>query len=88
VETSAPDLGEAMPELELRPKIRDFMASGVLPNEPPVITRAGRGAPRKDASAICVESDPSVSYFWPGGFVVRLHTSCDALRKRVRYEDA
>jgi hypothetical protein len=77
-----------MPELELCAKIRDLMASGVLPNEPPVITRAGPGAPRKDACAICVESGATVSYFWPGGIVVRLHASCDALWKRVRYEDA
>ena len=77
-----------MPELELRAKIRDLMASGALPNEPPLITRAGQGAPRKDACVICVESDPTVSYFWPGGIVVRLHASCDALWKRVRYEDA
>ena len=71
-----------MTETELRHKVRALMAAGVLPSDPPVITRAGQGAHRQDACAICAESDPSVSYFWSGGVVVKLHASCDALWKQ------
>ena len=42
------------------------------------------GARHQDVCSICVEPDPTVSYFWPGGVVVRLHASCDAVWKQER----
>lgn len=73
-----------MTEIELRAKIHALMAAGTLPTEPPVITRAGQSAHQLDACTICAEPDPTVSYFCPGGLVVRLHASCDAIWKRER----
>jgi hypothetical protein len=70
-----------MPEFEIRAKIRALMASGVLPSEPPVIQRNGRDsadARRQDSCAVCAGPDPTVSYFWTGGVVVRPHAACDA----------
>ena len=33
---------------------------------------------------VCAEPEPTVSYFWAGGIVVRLHAACDALWKLER----
>jgi hypothetical protein len=82
-------------ELEARAKVRELMASGVLPNEPPVIHRAGRGTegerarrlldnPRPEPCTICNEPGPTISYLWLGGLVVRVHAACDALWKQER----
>ena len=74
-----------MTEADLRAKIRELMAAGSLPSEPPVIQRSGRdagGARRQDTCAICAKPDPTVRYFWTGGVVVRLHAACDALWKQ------
>ncbi len=77
----------ALTDIELRSRIRELIASGDLPSDPPVIHRAGDGAGgarRQDVCSICTEPDPTVSYFWPGGVVVRLHASCDAVWKQER----
>jgi len=75
-----------MIEAAHRARIRELMASGALPNDPPVIQRsgqlpAGRG---RDACVICTEPDPTVNYFWTGGLVVRVHAACDALWQQER----
>jgi hypothetical protein len=84
-----------MTDCALRAKIRELMASGVLPSAPPVIERAGRGTegdrarmvvdnPRAEPCAICGDSGPAISYFWPGGVVVHVHAACDAIWKQER----
>jgi hypothetical protein len=72
---------------EIRAKIRELIAGGALPSTPPVIQRSGQlsaAGRRPDVCAICADVDPTVSYFWPGGVLVKLHASCDALWKKER----
>ena len=80
---------------DLRAKIRELMASGTLPSSPPVIERAGRASegergrmtvdsPRPEPCTICDEAGPTISYFWPGGLMIRVHAACDALWKQER----
>ena len=74
-----------MTAVDLRAKIHTLMDSGALPKEPPVIHRAGKDsvwARRREACTICADPDLMVSYFWPGGLVVRLPAACDALWKQ------
>lgn len=79
---------------DLRAKIRELMASGVLPTDPPPITRPGPtstpgttrsktlvGGPHQEPCAICGEPGPQVQHFYIGGRVVRVHAACDALWK-------
>jgi hypothetical protein len=83
----------AMTDAQLRARVRDLIAAGELPNEPPVIHSSGDGgwrpaSPRRTARvetcAICGEPGPTVAYFWTGGLGVSLHAACDALWKLVR----
>ena len=78
---------------DLRAKVRELMASGVLPSAPPVIERAGRGTegdrarmvvdnPRAEPCSICNESRPTIAYLWPGGVMVRVHAACAAIWKQ------
>ena len=49
---------------ELRAKIHELMAAGILPKDPPVIHRASLGAvgaPRQDVCSICSAPEPTVS---------------------------
>jgi len=80
---------------ELCAKIRGLMASGILPNAPHVIERIGATSqnenarmvldnPRPEPCSICAEPDPQISYFWPGGQVVRVHAACAAIWKQER----
>ena len=72
-----------MTEPDLRAKIRELMASGVLPKDPPIIQRVAEvGARRQQPCAICAEPDPTISYFWTGGVMVCVHAACDATWKQ------
>ncbi len=84
-----------MTNTDLRTRIRELVASGVLPSAPPVIERAGRGTegdrarmllgnPSPEPCAICAEPETTITYFWPGGLVVRVHAACAALWKLER----
>jgi hypothetical protein len=84
-----------MTEAELRAKVHELMASGELPNEPPVIHQAGDGLQigGKKRSLhetahclICQQPGPSVTYFWTGGRMAMLHAACDAVWKRQQME--
>jgi ribosomal protein S14 len=78
---------------DLRAKIRELIASGVLPKEPPPITReAPAPMPNKSPTrtrigslharcTICGEPGPHVRYFYIAGRVVSVHAACDALWK-------
>jgi hypothetical protein len=80
---------------DLRAKIRELIASGVPPSAPPVIERASRASegdrarmtvdnPRPEPCSICDELGTTITYFWPGGVLVRVHATCDALWRQER----
>ena len=73
------------------------MASGVLPEGPPPITRPAPwstrgnkrskvlvGGPLHEPCTICGEPGPQIQYFYIAGVVVSVHAACDALWKRER----
>jgi ribosomal protein S14 len=79
---------------DLRAKIRELMASGVLPAEPAPITRPGLTStpgvkrsktvvdgPHQEPCAICGEPGPQVQHFYIAGQVVRVHAAYDELWK-------
>jgi hypothetical protein len=78
-------------ERMVRAKIRDLMASGILPrirSDGSLVDDAGRVGPGRrqvgpaEPSASCVvcdDSGPQVSYQAPLGLVLRLHVTCDTL---------
>jgi hypothetical protein len=81
-----------MSAADLRAKIRELMASGVLPKEPPPIvgpaswstsgnkqSRILIGWKLHGPCTICGEPDPQIQYSYLGGQVVRVHTACDTL---------
>jgi len=75
----------------LRAKIRDLMASGILPrvqSDDSLVDDAGRSVPGQchfgpaDLSAACIvcqDPGPQVSYQAPLGLVLHLHGKCDTL---------
>ena len=73
---------------ELRARIRELVASGDLPDEPPVVHRTGGGLWRVRGLAVpcvvCGEPDPLIAYFWTGGRVAHLHAACNAVWKQER----
>ena len=81
---------------ELRARIRQLMASGDLPSLPPLangtlpgpaaarVTRVVIGRPTPDPCLICGEADPTVSYWYVKGKVLRNHAACDALWRQER----
>ena len=82
---------------DLRVRIRDLMVSGVLPQDPPPVTRPAPwttpgnkrskiliGGPLHEPCTICGEPGPQVQYFYIGGRVVSVHAACDALWKQER----
>jgi hypothetical protein len=82
---------------ELHAKIRQLIASGVLPKEPAPITRPGPtstpgtkrsktlvGGPHQEPCSICGEPGPQVQYFYIAGRVVSVHAACDAVWKQER----
>jgi hypothetical protein len=77
-----------MTQAELRTKIRELMASGVLPSGPPLIERPRTHSvvknPLPEPCTVCGEPGPQVSYFYLAGFVVRVHAPCDALWQQER----
>jgi hypothetical protein len=88
-----------MSATDLRAKIRELMASGLLPEEPPPIvgpaswswstpgnkrSRIVIGWNLRGPCTICGEPDPQIQYSYIGGQVVRVHTACDALWQQER----
>ena len=75
----------------LRAKIRDLMASGLLPrvqSDGSLVDEAGRSVPGQrhvgpvDLSAACIvceDPGPQVTYQAPLGRVLHLHGTCDTL---------
>jgi hypothetical protein len=86
-----------MDQVELHAKIRELMTSGVLPADPPPITRPSPtstpgvkrskilvGGPLHEPCTICGEPDPQVQYFYIAGRVVLVHAACDAVWQQER----
>lgn len=86
-----------MSDAGLRAKIRELIASGVLPNEPAPITREAQapmpgkkpartriGGSRPASCTICGEPAPQVQYFYIAVQTVSVHAACDALWKQER----
>ena len=82
---------------DLRAKIRELIASGVLPGDPPLIerpandlpngrTRSLIGDPLREPCTICGDEGPQVSYFYVAGQVIRVHAACDAVWKQEQSE--
>jgi hypothetical protein len=88
-------------DVDLRAKIRELMASGVLPNELAPITRkvpaqmpskrparTGVWGSHQAPCTICGEPGPHVQYFYIAGQVVSAHAACDAVWKQVSAEES
>jgi hypothetical protein len=71
------------------------MASGNLPPVPPLadkaplgnavrVTRVVVGRPMPEPCLICGEANPTVSYTYANGKLVRIHAACDALCHQER----
>ena len=75
----------------LRAKVRDLMASGLLPrvqSDGSLVDHTGRSVPGlrqvgspyfSAACIVCEEPGPQVTYQVPHGLVVHLHSRCDTL---------
>ena len=75
----------------LRAKIRDLMASGILPrvqSDGSLVNEAGRSVPGERhvgppdlwaACIVCEDPGPQVTYQAPLGVVLHLHGKCDTL---------
>ena len=83
-------------DAELRAKIHELMASGVLSSESPSIARRGstdaggraRVAvvnPLPEPCSICGDPGPQIALFYTAGRAVRLHAACDALWQQERH---
>jgi hypothetical protein len=86
---------------DLHARVRELMASGVLPESPPPITRPAPwstpgnkrskilvGGKLHEPCTICGEPGPEIQYFYIAGLVVSVHVACDALWKREHETEA
>jgi hypothetical protein len=84
-----------MSEAALRARIRELMASGELPPQPPQaekvirgrslrLTRTIVGRATREPCLICGEPDPMLSYTFTDGRMIYLHGACDALWQQER----
>ena len=84
-----------MSEAALRAKIRELMASGGLPPQPPQVEKIVRGRSLRltrtivgratlEPCLICGKPDPMLSYTFSDGRVIHLHGGCDALWQQER----
>jgi hypothetical protein len=82
-----------MDQDELRARIRELIATGVLPGvlpaaqkiEPgqtPRVTQIAVGTYPHERCLVCEELGPQVSYTYADEKLVRLHVACDALWKQ------
>ena len=77
-----------MREAELRSRIRELLSSGRLPRQLPaaaqmdpervVASPSNRvGVQAREHCVVCGEAQPMVSYTYPDGRVIRMHSACD-----------
>jgi hypothetical protein len=85
-----------MKEAELRTRIRELLQSGVLPRMFPPMTMLEPGLPAAARDRIqagrvsgttctaCEEPNPYLTYRYPAGRVVHLHTRCNVIWNEER----
>lgn len=84
-----------MNEREIRERIRELMMAGALPPtlaNSSLVNETGRGvAPQVhvgtvdlESCAICGQPGPQLSYYYPGGQMLRFHAFCDLLWQEER----
>jgi hypothetical protein len=77
-----------MQEAELRARIRDLLSWGRLPRQHPAAATMDPkrvaaspsirvGLQAQEHCVICREAQPMVSYTYPDGRIIRLHSACD-----------
>ena len=87
--------GDRMNEREIRERIRELMMAGALPPvlaDSSLVSESGRGVAAQvhvgtvdlDTCAICGQPGPQLSYYYPGGRVLRFHAYCDLLWQEER----
>lgn len=84
-----------MNEREIRERIRELMVAYALPPtlaDSSLVSESGRGAPAQvhvgtvdlESCAICGQPGPQLSYYYPGGQILRFHAYCDLLWQEER----
>ena len=77
-----------MGDTALRARIRELLSSGILPRQLPAATQMDRtgvialpairvGLQPAEHCVVCGEAQPMLSYTYPDGRVIRLHSVCD-----------
>ena len=78
-----------MRETELRSRIRALLSSGKLPRQIPagaqmdpsravaIVPGIRVGIQAAEHCSVCGEAQPMVSYTYPDGRVIRMHSACD-----------
>jgi hypothetical protein len=77
-----------MTEAKLRTRIRALLSSGRLPRQLPTAAQMDPerivaspsirvGVQSKEHCVVCGETQPMVSYTYPDGRVIRMHSACD-----------
>ena len=84
-----------MNEREIRERIRELMMAGALPQtlaDSSQVSASGRAVPPLlhvgtvdvESCAICGQPGPELSYYYPGGQILRFHAYCDLLWQEER----
>lgn len=84
-----------MTEREIRERIRELMVTGALPRtlaDSSLVSESGRAVPAQvhvgtidlESCAICGQPGPELSYYYPGGRILRFHAYCDLLWQEER----
>ena len=84
-----------MNEREIRERIRELMVAGALPRtlaDSSLVHESGRGVAAQvhvgtvdlESCAICGQPGPQLSYYHPGGRMLRFHVYCDLLWQEER----
>jgi hypothetical protein len=84
-----------MNEREIRERIRELMVAGALPPtlaDSSQVSASGRAVPPQvhvgtvdvESCAICGQPGPQLSYYYPGGQMLRFHAYCDLLWQEER----
>jgi hypothetical protein len=84
-----------MNEREIRERIRELMVAGALPptlTNSSLVSESGRGVSPQvhvgtvdlESCAICGQPGPQLSYYYPGGQMLRFHAYCDLLWQEER----
>ncbi len=84
-----------MNEREICERIRELMEAGALPPtlvDSSLVSESGRDVPARAhagtvdlaSCAICGKPGPQMSYYYPGGRILRFHAYCDLLWQEER----